>query len=177
MLREAFRIGKSGKVGLIFLKLTQSGVAQQQHSARLFFVPNLTPAQTMTKTLFPLSGLVAALFALNSLSVYADKNPPKKSPLSQQRSINPAGVKLPAGFSAAIVAENLGTPRHIVISKTGDIYVKLAKLKDGKGIYRLRDTNNDGVVDERVGFGDYPGTGIFLNNSYLYASSNNSIYR
>ena len=131
----------------------------------------------MTKTLFPLSSLVAALFALNSLSVYADKNPPKKSPLAQQRSINTAEVKLPAGFSAAIVAENLGTPRHIVIGKTGDIYVKLAKLKDGKGIYRLRDTNNDGVVDERVGFGDYPGTGILLNNGYLYASSNNSIYR
>ena len=118
----------------------------------------------MTKTLGLLSGLAAALFALNSLSVYADKNPPTKSGRPQQRAINPAEIKLPAGFSAAVVAENLGAARHIAISKTGDIYVKLAKLKDGKGIFRLRDTNNDGVLDERIGFGDYPGTGILLNN-------------
>lgn len=89
----------------------------------------------------------------------------------------PADIRLPAGFSASIVAEDLGPARHIAISKTGDIYVKLAKLKDGKGIYRLRDTNQDGVIDERVGFGDYVGTGIYLKNGYLYTSSNSSIYR
>ncbi|MDB5240639.1 MAG: sorbosone dehydrogenase [Spirosoma sp.] len=95
----------------------------------------------------------------------------------RSKTISPADIKLPTGFSASIVAEDLGPARHIAISKTGDIYVKLAKLKDGKGIYRLRDTNKDGVIDERIGFGDYPGTGITIKDGYLYASSNSSIYR
>ncbi|GAA4405219.1 sorbosone dehydrogenase family protein [Nibrella viscosa] len=86
-------------------------------------------------------------------------------------------IKTPAGFSASIIAENLGPARHVVVSKTGDIYVKLSKLKDGKGIYRLRDTDKDGVIDERTGFGDYPGTGIYLKNGYLYTSSNTSVFR
>lgn len=88
-----------------------------------------------------------------------------------------AELKLPAGFSATIVAENLDAARHLAVSKSGDIYVKLSKLKDGKGIYRLRDTNNDGVMDEQTGFGDYPGTGIYLTPTYLYASSNSGVYR
>ena len=79
---------------------------------------------------------------------------------------------MPTGFSATIVAEELGSARHMAITKNGDIYVKLAKLKDGKGIYRLRDTDKDGIIDERTGFGDYPGTGICIKNGYLYASSN-----
>ncbi len=65
----------------------------------------------------------------------------------------------------------------MAVSKNGDIYVKLGKLKDGKGIYRLRDTNKDGVIDEQTGFGDYPGTGIFIKDDYLYASSNSGVYR
>ena len=96
---------------------------------------------------------------------------------SPKRADDPANLKMPAGFSGTIVAQELGSARHIAVSKTGDVYVKLAKLKDGKGIYRLRDTNNDGVMDEQTGFGNYPGTGILIKNGYLYASSNNSIYR
>lgn len=123
-------------------------------------------------------GLVlAGSSATNTFPDFPAHDPPVKSPASVSRSIKPSDVKLPAGFSASVIAEDLGTPRHIVVTKNGDIYVKLAKLKDGKGIYRLRDTNHDGVIDEQVGFGDYPGTGLFLKNGYLYASSNNSIFR
>ncbi len=131
----------------------------------------------MNKTFVALTGLLAALLSVTSAEASVNPVRPVKSVHAGKHFIKPADVKLPVGFSADIVAEDLGTPRHIVVSKTGDIYVKLAQLKDGKGIYRLRDTDKDGVVDERVGFGNYPGTGIFLQGGYLYASSNNSIYR
>ena len=104
------------------------------------------------------------------------KHPSRPAPTGK-KAITAAELKLPSGFAATIIAEDIGSARHIAVSKTGDIYVKLGKLKDGKGIYRLRDTDKDGVIDERVGFGDYPGTGIFLKKGYLYASSNSGIYR
>ena len=131
----------------------------------------------MNKTLRSVGCLIMCGLSLNSLQAHTKTVPPKKWASTLKRSIKPADVKLPPGFSASTIAEDLGTPRHVAVSKTGDIYVKLAKLKEGKGIYRLRDTNRDGLVDERVGFGDYPGTGIVIKDDYLYASSNNSIYR
>lgn len=86
-------------------------------------------------------------------------------------------IKVPAGFKTEIIATNLGATRHLTISKNGDIYAKLSKLKDGKGIYLLRDTNKDGQIDETTLFGDYPGTGILINGGFLYASSNKGVYR
>ncbi|MCX6216199.1 PQQ-dependent sugar dehydrogenase [Spirosoma sp.] len=130
----------------------------------------------MNKSFVVITCLATSLLTLNGVSGYPAKPPVKVAP-NAKKSITGADVKLPAGFSATVVAEEVGAARHIVVTKTGDIYVKLAKLKDGKGIYRLRDTNKDGVVDERTGFGDYPGTGIFIRNGYLYTSSNNSIFR
>ena len=130
----------------------------------------------MNKSFSLVTCLLTSLLAVNSGWAH-HRIPPAKSAHTAKKAISPTELKLPTGFSATVVAEELGSARHIAISKTGDIYVKLAKLKDGKGIYRLRDTNKDGVVDERVGFGDYPGTGVFIRNGYLYTSSNNSIYR
>jgi glucose/arabinose dehydrogenase len=88
-----------------------------------------------------------------------------------------ADIKLPTGFSASVIAERFGGARHIAVASNGDIYVKLSRLKDGKGIYRLRDKNKDGVIDDQLGFGNYAGTGIYLKNGYLYASSNQNVYR
>lgn len=86
-------------------------------------------------------------------------------------------IKLPVGFSAKILATDLGPTRHIAVSKGGDLYVKLSKLKDGKGIYLLRDINQDGVIDEQKLFGNYPGTGVAIHGGYLYSSSNKGVYR
>jgi len=88
-----------------------------------------------------------------------------------------AGLQLPAGFSATVVAEGLNGARHIAVTKQGGLYVKLARLKDGKGIVYLKDTNGDGAFDKQTAFGDYPGTGIYIRNGYLYASSNDDVYR
>ncbi|NID11184.1 PQQ-dependent sugar dehydrogenase [Fibrivirga algicola] len=132
----------------------------------------------MTSSFLSFSALALSLLSLGAPGTFAADNVPlTKATVAAKRAIKPTEVKLPAGFSASIVAEDLGAARHVVVSKTGDIYVKLGQLKDGKGIYRLRDTNKDGVVDERVGFGDYPGTGLFMHEGYLYASSNNTVFR
>jgi glucose/arabinose dehydrogenase len=86
-------------------------------------------------------------------------------------------LKLPEGFKSQIIADTLGRARHIALTPDGGMYVKLNRLKNGKGIVYLKDTNNDGVMDKQTYFADYPGTGIFLKDNYLYASSNDDVYR
>src|SRR5580658_3462767 len=71
-------------------------------------------------------------------------------------------LKLPAGFHAVVFADALGEARHLAVNANGDVYVKLSRLKNGKGIYRLRDTNGDGKADKMDGFGDFEGTGMAI---------------
>lgn len=87
------------------------------------------------------------------------------------------GVKitLPKGFTTNIVAENLGKPRHLSINNDGSMYVKLARPVDGKGVLYLKESNGKYKVVN--GFGNYGGTGIFIKNGYLYASSNQEVFR
>lgn len=86
-------------------------------------------------------------------------------------------LKLPAGFEASVVADNLGKARHIALTKKGDLYVKLARPVNGKGILFLKDKDGDGRYDETSGFGSYGGTGIYLKDNYLYASSDEEVFR
>jgi glucose/arabinose dehydrogenase len=86
-------------------------------------------------------------------------------------------LTLPSGFSAIVFADNLGGARHLAVNTNGDVYVKLSRLKNGKGILRLRDANGDGVAEDITGFGSFPGTGIAIRNGYVYASSDEEVYR
>lgn len=88
-----------------------------------------------------------------------------------------AGLILPQGFQALKAADGVGSPRHIAVTAQGDIYVKLASATGGKAILRLRDTNGDGKTDETTGFGNYGGTGITIKGEYLYASSDEEVFR
>jgi glucose/arabinose dehydrogenase len=87
-----------------------------------------------------------------------------------------AGLILPQGFKATTIAENIGSARHIVVTPQNDIYVHLARPKDGKGIVVLHD-NGSAKADVKTSFGSFGGTGIRIHNGYLYASSNNTVYR
>jgi glucose/arabinose dehydrogenase len=89
----------------------------------------------------------------------------------------PADITLPAGFKSTAVVESLGNNRHIFVNSNGDVYVKLEKLKDGKGIYVLRDVKKNGQYEVVKSFGNYGGTGITIKNGYLYASSNTEVFR
>ena len=88
-----------------------------------------------------------------------------------------AGLKLPQGFGALKVTDGLGEARHLAVTPQGDIYVKLSSLKNGKGIYFLHDANGDGKIDTKTSFGSYTGTGMFIKNGYLYASSDKEVFR
>lgn len=101
----------------------------------------------------------------------------EKQPDAQATSSADSTITLPEGFSATVFADSLGRARHIAFNSNGDIFVKLEEIKNGRGILRLRDTNNDGVADDISGFGDYIGTGIAIKDGYLYASSDDDVYR
>ena len=87
------------------------------------------------------------------------------------------GISLPEGFSAVIVADNLGRGRHMTIKENGDIYLSLRRLKDGKGAVALRDTTGDGRADVIRYFGSVSGTGIELHNGYLYYGVDSMVVR
>lgn len=87
-----------------------------------------------------------------------------------------AGLKLPAGFSASAIIEGLTKPRHLAVNKNGDLYVKLDKLKDGKGIVQLH-VGSDGKATVTKSFGNFTGTGMYVKNGYLYASSDEEVFR
>ena len=77
---------------------------------------------------------------------------------------------IPQGFHVQVVADALGSARHLAVTEQGLVYIKLAKLKNGKGIIVLHDK-------KETGFGNYIGTGIYIKDHYLYASSNTDVYR
>ena len=126
------------------------------------------------KKLFGISFFLIALVGLACLPSCKSNNKPveKKSVL-----LPVADLKLPEGFSATIIADSLGHLRHMAINSNGDIYAKLSSLKDGHGIYFLSDTDHNGTIDIKKGFGNYPGTGIRIKNGYLYSASNSAVYR
>lgn len=86
-------------------------------------------------------------------------------------------IKLPSGFTATIIADKLGRARHIAVTDKGVIFVKMAKLKDGKaGVYRLQGNGGDGKMGI-TSFGNFPGTGMAVRKGYLYASSDEEVFR
>ncbi|MBT8180768.1 MAG: PQQ-dependent sugar dehydrogenase [Eudoraea sp.] len=88
-----------------------------------------------------------------------------------------AGIKVPDGFGVIKVADSLGAPRHIAVNSNGAIYLKLRKPIDGEGILYIEDQDGDGIADTKKGFADYGGTGIYIDDNYLYASSDEEIFR
>ena len=86
-------------------------------------------------------------------------------------------IKVPSGFHVGEIGKNLGATRHIAVSKQGDVYAKLSKLKEGNGIVLLKDKDKDGVYEEQTLFGNYTGTGIAIHDDYFYASSNKGVFR
>ncbi len=87
-----------------------------------------------------------------------------------------AGLKLPGGFGALLVANIGAKARHLSVTPQGDIYVKLAKVKEGKGIITLHEAANGKAVITG-GFCNYGGTGMYIKDGYMYASSNTEIFR
>jgi glucose/arabinose dehydrogenase len=122
---------------------------------------------------------IVAVVILCSMSVYVwagDTTRIRRGDLRPGKTAD-VQIKVPAGFSTLVVADGLGTARHLTVNKNGDIYVKLGRLKDGKGIYRLHGFDAEGKAKDLTGFGNFSGTGIFIHDGYLYASSDEEVFR
>ena len=66
------------------------------------------------------------------------------------------GLRLPGGFAAVVVAEELpGQARHLAIRDNGDIYVNMRRRTPEGGNIALRDTDGDGKADVFKSFGHY----------------------
>ncbi len=87
------------------------------------------------------------------------------------------GLKLPPGFAALKVVNELGTARHLDVAENGDIYVALNNMSKGSGAVALRDTSGDGRADVVSYFGTVSGTGIKLHNGFLYFGADTAIVR
>jgi len=86
-------------------------------------------------------------------------------------------LRLPAGFSAKIFADDVGRARHLAVTPQGNVFVKLAKVNNGNGIVLLQDLDKDGLAEKRSGFSKIEGTGIAVSRDFLYASSDEEVFR
>lgn len=84
---------------------------------------------------------------------------------------------LPEGFCASVLADSLGTVRHLAVAENGDVYAALREVNEGGGIVALRDTDGDGTADVEERFGTSGGTGIDLYDGYLYFAPDSAVWR
>jgi glucose/arabinose dehydrogenase len=86
------------------------------------------------------------------------------------------GLTLPAGFCALVVADGVGTARHLAVAENGDVYVAIRGNNPG-GIVALHDTNGDGRFEQKEHFGEGSTTGVALRHGYLYVAHPTKIER
>lgn len=91
-----------------------------------------------------------------------------------------AGLTLPAGFCALIVADSVGRARHLTVVPNGDLIVAIGRNQQAEldgGVLVLRDANGDGVAETRQRFSSGTGNDVALRGGYLYYAVNNAILR
>ena len=117
-------------------------------------------------------GLLLSTALVGSLSLYS-----LTTKVTVVADADNAGLKLPAGFGALVVAETGGRARHLTVTPQGNIYVKLSRPnKEGKGIVVLH-AGPSGKATVTGGFGSYGGTGVYSNTTHLYATSDEEVFR
>lgn len=89
------------------------------------------------------------------------------------------GLRLPPGFCALVVADEVGAARHLAVSAEGDVYAALREDRNGEGggVVALRDTDGDGRADVRERFGEAGGTGISIDDGHLYVAPDWGVLR
>src|SRR4051812_4328406 len=99
-------------------------------------------------------------------------SPPSRPPACDSDN---AGLTLPQGFCAQVVADTVGRARHLAALPNGDLAVAL----DGPngGVLILRDADGDGIMETRRKFGPRGGTGIAYRNGHVYLGLNNAVLR
>ena len=113
--------------------------------------------------------IVLALLAPAALSAQGTGKLPPCAP-------DNAGLKLPTGFCALLVAEGLTSARHLAVAPNGDVFV--ARSGQSGGVTVLRDTTGDGKADVVGAFYTGPGgSGIALTNDAVYFAPDDRVLR
>ncbi len=120
---------------------------------------------------------ITQLILVTSLFIYACTPSEQDTGNSYEFAEGNAGITVPEGFKVVVVTDTVGYGRHIAVNDNGDIYVSLRRRTDSGGLVGLRDTDGDGVADQKEYFGDFQGTGIGIIDDYLYFSSDTSVHR
>jgi glucose/arabinose dehydrogenase len=121
------------------------------------------------------ASIVLGLLALGGAPAFGQVGPLGLS--DQTPADADAGIRVPEGFDARIFADGVGRARHIAVRNNGDVYVALREATPEGGTAALRDQDGDGVADQVAYFGEHAGTGIAIDGGFLYASSDDAIYR
>lgn len=87
------------------------------------------------------------------------------------------GLALPEGLCAKVVADGLGSARHLAVAPNGDIYVRMRTDSLGGGIVALRDADGDGRAEMVERFEASAGTGIAVRDGMLWFTTDTSVLR
>jgi len=89
-----------------------------------------------------------------------------------------AGLRLPDGFCAQVVADNLGFVRNIAYGPDGRLYVTLRNQRLGRGgLLMLSEPDRTGRYTRIDRVTDEPGLGIGVGGGYLYFGADTRILR
>lgn len=135
----------------------------------------------MFRRRIPVGGLYGGALALLLITSGASHSDAPE-PATQRATCAPgnADLSVPSGFCVQIFADDVGRARHIVVAKTGDVFVTLASSRDESrpvGVLALRDIDGDGRADVQRRFGDSGGTGIALYRDYVYFAADDAVLR
>jgi glucose/arabinose dehydrogenase len=116
---------------------------------------------------------VAAAIGLITFNALKNDTPPKHKTAADN-----AGLTLPAGFSASMLIDNIpGGVREMAVTPQGDLYAKIYKVKSpAKGVVVLHVEGDKATVKTSFGVG-FSGSGMYIKNGYLYASSDQEVFR
>jgi len=134
------------------------------------------PAALRTRTVVL---LLAALLAAGAVAAEA-QTPSTRADAATGIPCAPddGGLTLPDGFCALVVADAVGSARHLVVAPNGDVFVALRDTRNERGgVIALRDTTGDGRADVRVRFGENGGTGIALAGDALLFATDDAVLR
>ena len=91
-----------------------------------------------------------------------------------------AGLTLPEGFCALVVADDVPRARHLTVAPNGDVFVATGRSRSDSaagGVVALRDSDGDGAADIRARFGSGAGDDVEFRGDFLYYSTHDAVVR
>lgn len=120
-----------------------------------------------------LAVLAAALFLIPAAPGKHPSEAATARAAKPECAVNNAGLTLPRGFCAMLVADSVTGARHLVVQPNGDLFVSSSR----EGVIALRDTTGDGRADIVQKWGGFRSSEVVLRGGYAYADFGTGILR